>query len=142
MNLSTFGIQLGILSIGLLVIVCLFGLFEREFRQILNALFALFLRPFLLINDFLRNKGTNSVLQTGFTFDPPINLFLDNHETESITVDKEGSQLDLFLTLWEQNDSFRGYLEYSTNLFRPGTVKRFTDIYKRKKFCRKHRIAE
>jgi hypothetical protein len=34
--------------------VCLFSLFERQFGQILSALFALFLRPFLLINDSLQ----------------------------------------------------------------------------------------
>ena len=51
---STLGVQLGIALICILVMVCLFGLFERQFRQILSALFALFLQPFLLINDSLQ----------------------------------------------------------------------------------------
>ena len=76
MNLSTFGIQLGILSIGLLVIVCLFGLFEREFRQILNALFALFLRPFLLINDSLQLfwRHVRQFYQDQFSVDGQLDL--------------------------------------------------------------------
>ena len=51
---STLGVQLGIALICILVMVCLFSLFERQFGQILSALFALFLRPFLLINDSLQ----------------------------------------------------------------------------------------
>jgi amino acid adenylation domain-containing protein len=87
--------------------------------------------PFLLINDSLRNKGTNSVLQTGFTFEPPMHLSLDNLDTQSLVVEKDGSQLDMFITLWEQEDEFNGYFEFSTHLFKDSTAKRYINIYKR-----------
>ena len=53
MNLSTFGIQLGIASIGLLVMVCLFGLFQEEVQRIFSTIYHLIIRPLTLINDFL-----------------------------------------------------------------------------------------
>ena len=87
--------------------------------------------PFLLINDFLRNKGANSVLQTGFTFELPLHLSLNNLDTQSLVVEKDGSQLDMFITLWEQEDEFNGYLEYSTHLFKDSTARRYINIYER-----------
>lgn len=87
--------------------------------------------PFLLINDSLRNKGTNSVLQTGFTFEPPMHLSLNNLDSQSLVVEKDGAQLDMFVTLWEQEQEFKGYLEYSTHLFKDSTARRYINIYER-----------
>jgi len=87
--------------------------------------------PYLLINNLLRNKGSNSILQAGFTFEPPMLLSLNNLDIQPLIVDKKGAQLDLFFTLWEQEEGFNGYLEYSTLLFRESAIKRFVEIYKR-----------
>jgi len=86
--------------------------------------------PFMLINNLLRNKDNNSILQAGFTFEPPMNLSLHSLEIQPLVVEKNGAQLDLFITLWEQEECINGYLEYSTLLFKENTAKRFTNIYR------------
>jgi hypothetical protein len=53
MNLSILGIQLGIALIGLLVLACLFGLFQEEVQRIFSTIYHLIVRPLTLINDFL-----------------------------------------------------------------------------------------
>ncbi|MFZ0282944.1 MAG: amino acid adenylation domain-containing protein, partial [Bacteroidales bacterium] len=87
--------------------------------------------PFLTINNLLRNKGSNSILRAGFTFEPPVTLSLDNLDIQPLIVEKKGAQLDLFFTLWEQHEVFQGYLEYSTVLFKEVTANRFIQIYQR-----------
>ena len=87
--------------------------------------------PYLLINNLLRNKSSNSILQAGFTFEPPMNLSLNSLDIQPMVVEKQGAQLDLFITLWKHEEGFNGYLEYSTLLFKENTAKRFTNIYQR-----------
>jgi amino acid adenylation domain-containing protein len=85
--------------------------------------------PFILINNLLKTQDNNSILQAGFTFEPLMNLTLNNLDIQPLVVEKLGSQLDLFITFWEQEEGFNGYLEYSTLLFKENTAKRFINIY-------------
>jgi amino acid adenylation domain-containing protein len=87
--------------------------------------------PFLIINNSLRASGRNSIFQAGFTFEPPMELTLNNLDIHPMVVERNGAQLDLFLTLWEQDRKFSGYLEYSTLLYKEDSVIRFIDILKR-----------
>ena len=86
--------------------------------------------PFLIINDLLRDNSADSILQAGFTFQPPMQLAINGLDIQSLVVEKEGAQLDLFFTMWEQRDGFSGYLEYSSQLFKEATAKRLIDIYR------------
>lgn len=86
--------------------------------------------PFLVLNEMLKNQGSNSIFNTGFTFEPPVNLSLLNLESEPLVFERDGSQLDLFLTLWERNNVLQGYLEYSSSLFRKQTIDHFAGLYK------------
>ena len=56
----------------------------KQIRQSLLLVHRMQEVPFLLINNLLRNKGTNSILQSGFTFEPPMNLSLDNLEIQPL----------------------------------------------------------
>jgi amino acid adenylation domain-containing protein len=76
-----------------------------------------------------RNLSYNPYFQTGFTFEPPMNIELNNIKAENIPVEKEGSQLDLFLTMWEGQKQFSGYIEYASDLFLSGTVERFKECF-------------
>jgi fengycin family lipopeptide synthetase D len=85
--------------------------------------------PFLIINNFLRNSGRNSVFQAGFTFEAPMHLNFNNLEIQPLVVGRNGSQLDLFITFWEEDNHFNGHLEYSTLLYEESSINRFIDIY-------------
>jgi amino acid adenylation domain-containing protein len=87
--------------------------------------------PFLVINDLLRDDSRNSVFQAGFTFQPPMRLSFNNLDIQPVIIEKDGSQLDLFLTLWEAEEKFNAYLEYSTLLYRENTIERFINIFRR-----------
>ncbi|MGE5406528.1 MAG: non-ribosomal peptide synthetase [Methanosarcina sp.] len=86
--------------------------------------------PFLILNDLLKNQGSNTIFRSGFTFEPPVNLTLTDLESSPLIVERNGSQLDLFLTLWEENNDLNGYMEYSSLLFREQTIARFMDLFK------------
>ncbi len=73
----------------------------------------------------IRNLSYNPYFQTGFTFEPPMALKLDEIKAENIALEKKGSQLDLFLTMWEYESQFSGYIEYASDLFSPVSVDRF-----------------
>ena len=60
-----------------------------------------------------------------------MNLSLNSLDIQPMVVEKQGAQLDLFITLWKHEEGFNGYLEYSTLLFKENTAKRFTNIYQR-----------
>ena len=103
----------------------------KQIRQSLLTVHRIQEIPFLILNDLIKNKGSLSVLQTGFTFEPHIQLSLRNLNLQPVVVEKNGSQLDLFMTLWEQEDDFYGYLEYSSRLFSDSSAKRFIEIFKK-----------
>lgn len=78
-----------------------------------------------------RNLAYNPYFQTGFTFEPLAKLNLEGVELQSIPVEKAGSQLDLFITMWESDDKFNGYVEYSTHLFSNDMADRIEQTYKK-----------
>jgi amino acid adenylation domain-containing protein len=71
----------------------------------------------------------NSIFQTGFTFEPPMTLSLDNLNTTPLIFEREGSQLELFLSMYENDDLIEGSLEYSEELFSESTVSHWKDIF-------------
>ncbi|HEX2968423.1 MAG TPA: amino acid adenylation domain-containing protein [Bacteroidales bacterium] len=86
--------------------------------------------PFLRLSKIARSNGKNSIFQSGFTMESPMTLSLQGIDIQSIEVDKQGAQLDLFLTMWEKEGQLRGYFEYSTKLYRDETAERFAEIFK------------
>jgi amino acid adenylation domain-containing protein len=77
-----------------------------------------------------RNLAYNPYFQTGFTFEPLTELNLNGIDAKAVPIEKEGTQLDLFITLWENQEGFNGYIEYSTRLFSDGMAKRIEQSYK------------
>ncbi len=78
-----------------------------------------------------RDPGYNPLFQAGFTFEEPMKLELEGVEVENITARRYGSQLDIFMTMWESGAAVRGYLEYSTALFIEESACRMVDCYER-----------
>ncbi len=90
--------------------------------------------PFLNIYELYRLKNNNNsmnMFQAGFAFEPPMQLKLNNCKIEPVVCEREGAQLDIFFTLWEQPDGFHGFLEYSSLLFSEKTIYRFKEIYQK-----------
>jgi amino acid adenylation domain-containing protein len=77
-----------------------------------------------------RNLSYNPYFQTGFTFAPLSQMNLHNIIMEPVPIEKKGSQLDLFVTMWGSNDEFHGYIEYSSKLFSESMVKRIEYLFK------------
>ncbi len=77
-----------------------------------------------------RTISYNSFYQVGFTFEPPIVLTLNNVKSESIPIERSGSQLDMFVTMWEEEEKFKGYFEFSTDLFQESTIDQYIENYK------------
>jgi amino acid adenylation domain-containing protein/FkbM family methyltransferase len=76
-----------------------------------------------------RDTSYNPFFQTGFTFEHPRELYLDNLEVKFIQNHPNGSQLDLFLIFLESNGCITGHFEYSTQLFSASAIKRFSESY-------------
>ena len=76
-----------------------------------------------------RNLSYSPFYQTGFTFEPPMNIELNDLQVKNIPVEREGSQLDLFVTMWEDRKNFSGYIEYSSELFSAVTVGRIKEYF-------------
>ena len=72
----------------------------------------------------------NPLFHFGFTYEPVINLSLQNLEVfPHSEIEKEGSQLDKFIHIREYNGCIQGYVEYCSSLFNNDSVKRFADNY-------------
>jgi amino acid adenylation domain-containing protein len=84
--------------------------------------------PFLKINESAA-QGRKSLFRAGFTMEAPISLTLSDVQAHNLEINKKGSQLDLFMTLWQGDENILGYLEYSTMLFSDLTISRFIDMY-------------
>lgn len=78
---------------------------------------------------YKRDSFYNPIFQTGFTFENPMELKLDGLEVTQIPLARPGAQLDLFLTFWEREQVFSGFLEYSTDLFLPETAEGLKENY-------------
>ncbi|MBN2167152.1 MAG: amino acid adenylation domain-containing protein [Marinilabiliaceae bacterium] len=76
-----------------------------------------------------RNFVYNPFYQVGFTFEHPMEMVLDGVKMNTIPVEKNGSQLDLFITLWHNGDNYSGYFEYATDLFQKNTIERYRDCF-------------
>ncbi|HPF07961.1 MAG TPA: condensation domain-containing protein, partial [Spirochaetota bacterium] len=76
-----------------------------------------------------RNPDYNPIYQTGFTFEHPMKLDIPGLEISNIFAARYGSQLDMFMTLWESGDELSGYLEYNTGLFSGETASRIVRSY-------------
>ncbi len=76
-----------------------------------------------------RDPSFNPLFQTGFTFEPPMELDLYDLETRPEKIHNRGAQLDLFLTLWEENDEIHGFAEFNGELFEKTTIQRFVGHY-------------
>lgn len=77
-----------------------------------------------------RTFSYNPLYQAGFTFCPPIEFDLPGLCVEPLDVHTASSQLDLFASLWETPDGFRGRIDYSTDLFEQAAIDRFARRYR------------
>lgn len=88
--------------------------------------------PFsVLINEIRpkRDASYNPLFQSGFTFEHPMKIELAGCRVESLSIRRYSSQLDLFMTLWENEDAIAGYLEYNTDLFTPALAGQINDCF-------------
>lgn len=87
--------------------------------------------PFLDINDLYRSKYNTSkgLFQAGFASEPPMQLQLEDLEVIPLKANREGAQLDIFLTFWEHAGEIEAFLEYSTQLYQKETVVRYQNIF-------------
>lgn len=88
--------------------------------------------PFLSLLKNLEGKrdtSFNPFFQTGFTFEHPMKLDLHDLKCTTLPIEKKGSQLDIFFTMWEDAGQFKGYIEYADTLFSENTIERFEDYF-------------
>lgn len=79
--------------------------------------------------DIKRSPAYNVMYQTGFTFEPPMELAIGDQQLKSIPINRSGSQLDMYLTLWEDDNTFKGFWEYSTDLYSEESIQSYIDIF-------------
>lgn len=77
-----------------------------------------------------RDPSYNPLFQTGFTFQPLIEMNLKGLEVTAEKIHNGGSQLDLFVILWEHNNALHGMFEYDTSLFEKTTIQRWVGHFK------------
>jgi amino acid adenylation domain-containing protein len=83
--------------------------------------------PFLLINSLIE-KG-QSLFNTGFTFEHPMRLSLDGLSIQNQIVERQGTQLDLFFVLWEEEDQIHCLVEYALDLYSSEYATQLFNIY-------------
>ncbi|MBN2167153.1 MAG: amino acid adenylation domain-containing protein [Marinilabiliaceae bacterium] len=67
--------------------------------------------PYLDIYSLKKDIKRESLFQTGFTFEEPVKLNLGEVELTPVTIERNGAQLDVFLTLWKSDDKYCGFWE-------------------------------
>ena len=109
--------------------------FEEVLRQVRLEMLAAHRNqeaPYELIVKRLRPKrdpSYNPLFQAGFTFEPPMELEFAGVEITAQKIHNHGTQLDLFLTLWENEGEVHGLIEYNRELFDDSTLNRFAGHY-------------
>ncbi len=90
--------------------------------------------PFEQLVDLLkpsRDMSHHPLYQVMFAFHnfsfPPVAL--KDVKFQNIIIDRGSSQVDLWMYLWEENNIFKGAVEYSTELFDQATISRMTGHY-------------
>lgn len=71
-----------------------------------------------------RDATRNPLYQAGFTFEHPMQVQLRGARVENLRIHPGGSQLDVFLTMWRDERSWHGHLEYCVELFEAETARR------------------
>ncbi|MFZ0280019.1 MAG: condensation domain-containing protein, partial [Bacteroidales bacterium] len=85
--------------------------------------------PYLLLNSIFGGKEGLGMVQAGFTFEPPIEIDLYNLEVTPVTVERDGLQLQFFLTFWEAGGCFNSFFEYPYQFYKEDTINRFWEIF-------------
>ena len=86
--------------------------------------------PFIELQSIYNKTKKGHLFHTGFTFEGPVELTLENVKVEWQTIERKGSQLELFLTLWSSEDGYQGFWEFNSDKFDIKTIYHFIDIYK------------
>ncbi|MCT4588180.1 MAG: condensation domain-containing protein [Carboxylicivirga sp.] len=89
--------------------------------------------PFLYLLDHLQYQKSFSsfpVFQVGFTREDEMELSFNDLIIESIPFEREGAQLDIFLTYWLKENKIHGYFEYASDLFNVTTIEQWIQQYK------------
>jgi tyrocidine synthetase-3 len=91
--------------------------------------------PFPDLVSHCRSESTSAInpyFQTGFAFKPPMQLELENIDAVPLKITQKDNQseFDLLLTLYPEDDSFAGFVRFSSLLFSRQTINRWIDIYK------------
>ena len=72
-----------------------------------------------------REPSRAPLFQSGFTFEPPLDVALEGVGVTSVKAHADGAQLDLFLTMWpDAQGGFAGHLEYANEVVSEKTVTR------------------
>lgn len=66
----------------------------------------------------------------GFTFEGPVDFTLENIDIQAQNIEREGTQLELFLTMWPSHSGYQGFWEFNTDKFKDSTVYRFIAVFK------------
>jgi amino acid adenylation domain-containing protein len=78
-----------------------------------------------------RDASYNPIFQVGFTYEPPMELQFSGLKVETEKWHNQGSQVDLFLNIFEISTNIHGYFEYNADLFDSETIARISNQYKR-----------
>ena len=79
-----------------------------------------------------RNAGTaqgNPLYQTGFTFEHPMQLELEDLVVKSMYAHHGGAQLDLFGKFWDESDDIIGVIEYNCHKFDASSVEHIKKLF-------------
>ncbi|MGQ1787244.1 non-ribosomal peptide synthetase [Saccharicrinis sp. GN24d3] len=85
--------------------------------------------PFIELNAAFNQKTHLPFFNVGFTFEPPVHLNLKGADLECMSVERQGAQLDLFLTMWDSGNAYSGYLELDANTFDSASINRLINTY-------------
>ncbi len=76
-----------------------------------------------------REPSYNPIFQVGFTYEPLMELPLKGLSVVSEKWHNHGTQMDLFLNIFEMSTGIRGYFEYDRALFDQETIARISNHY-------------
>ena len=86
--------------------------------------------PFLELQSLYNENQKGYPFRVGFTFEGPVDFFLENIVVKPEIIERKGAQLELFLTLWPSGSGYQGFMEFNTDKFNDVTIHRFIDTYK------------
>ncbi|MFB6320146.1 amino acid adenylation domain-containing protein [Saccharicrinis sp. FJH54] len=79
--------------------------------------------PFLELHETKQDNNDGNIFDVGFTFEDKVPLTLGNQHSDQIVLNRDGAQMELFMTMWRNERTYGGFWEFNESNYSVETIK-------------------